>query len=88
MLALKTDRLRLRVWTENDRDAFAMMNAHSEVMHGYGGPIGRADSDVKFDRYSNAFERHGDFVAHNDLIGDWRGLAWVARPHWQRLVLD
>ena len=35
------------------------MNAHPEVMHDYGGPISRADSDAKFDRYTSAFEEHG-----------------------------
>ena len=172
---LKTQRLRLRSWQPQDTDAFARMNAHPEVMHDYGGPISRADSDAKFDRYTSAFEEHGfgrwlietpagdylgycgvmraypghplgahheigwrlvrhawgygyateaarvgledvfqriglvevlaytaadnvrsqavmarldlerdptrDFVAKNDLVGEWRGLVWVARPH-------
>ena len=176
-MELETERLRLRYWLESDRDAFAMMNAHPEVMHDYGGPISRADSDAKFDRYAEAFDQHGfgrwlvetasgeylgycgvmfgypahplgnhheigwrlvrhawgygyateaaraalrdvfqrkvlaevlsyttaenirsqsvmsrlglerdtsrDFVAHNEVIGDWRGLVWVARPSFE-----
>ncbi|MGD8417812.1 MAG: GNAT family N-acetyltransferase [Pseudomonadales bacterium] len=55
-LTLDTDRLRLRTWREDDRDAFAAMNAHPEVMRDYGGPISREDSDAKFDRYAGAFD--------------------------------
>ncbi len=58
-MELETERLRLRNWLESDRDAFATMNAHPEVMHDYGGPISRIDSDAKFDRYAEAFDQHG-----------------------------
>lgn len=54
--SVTTARLQLRPWREADRDAFAAMNAHPQVMHDYGGPITRAASDAKFDRYASAFE--------------------------------
>jgi RimJ/RimL family protein N-acetyltransferase len=56
---IRTQRLRLRDWTDDDRDAFARMNADPEVMHDLGGPIGRTDSDRKLDAYADGFERDG-----------------------------
>jgi RimJ/RimL family protein N-acetyltransferase len=35
------------------------MNAHPEVMLDLGGPLSRAASDAKLDRYAAAFRRHG-----------------------------
>lgn len=56
---LETHRLRLRSWQDSDRDAFAALNAHPEVMDDLGGPIDRAASDRKLDSYLSAFEKHG-----------------------------
>ncbi|WP_167095031.1 GNAT family N-acetyltransferase [Parvibaculum indicum] len=56
---IETARTRLRQWRESDRDAFAALNAHPEVMRDLGGPIGRRSSDEKFDRYAEAYETHG-----------------------------
>lgn len=57
--AITTTRLRLRSWGETDREAFAALNAHPEVMHDLGGPIERAASDRKLDHYAQAYEEHG-----------------------------
>jgi RimJ/RimL family protein N-acetyltransferase len=35
------------------------MHADPEVMHDYGGPISRAESDAKFDRYVATYRAHG-----------------------------
>ena len=43
--ALTTTRLRLRSWRDTDREAFAALNAHAEVMQDLGGPIDRTASD-------------------------------------------
>jgi len=37
----------------------AALLAHPEVMHDWGGPISRAESDAKLDRYAAAFREHG-----------------------------
>ena len=58
-MILETPRLRLRRWQEADRHAFAALHAHPEVMRDYGGPLDRAQSDAKLDRYIAAFARHG-----------------------------
>jgi RimJ/RimL family protein N-acetyltransferase len=59
MMIITTLRLRLRCWKGTDRDVFAAMHADSEVMHDYGGPISRAESDSKRDRYASTYRRHG-----------------------------
>lgn len=55
---LHTSRLTLRPWRESDREAFAALNADPEVARDLGGPLDRAQSDSKFDRYVATFERH------------------------------
>lgn len=57
--AIETPRLRLRSWRETDRVALAALLAHPEVMRDWGGPISRADSDAKLDRYAVVFSEHG-----------------------------
>ncbi len=58
-MVIDTPRTRLRCWREADREALAAMNAHPGVMRDLGGPIGRAISDAKLDRYVAAFQRFG-----------------------------
>lgn len=55
---IDTPRLRLRCWGEADRDSFGAMNADPEVMLDQGGPISRAKSDAKLDRYAAAYSQH------------------------------
>lgn len=56
---LRTSRLRLQPWNESHRDGFAALNADAEVMADLGGPLDRARSDDKFDRYRAEFDRNG-----------------------------
>jgi RimJ/RimL family protein N-acetyltransferase len=56
---IQTSRLRLHHWDDRHRDAFAAMHADPEVMADYGGPVSRAESDRKFDRYVAAQREHG-----------------------------
>lgn len=75
---IRTDRLTLRNWREADRDAFAELNAAPEMMADLGGPLTRAESDAKFDRYVTAFERHGLCRwALEDLDGRFLGYTGV-----------
>jgi RimJ/RimL family protein N-acetyltransferase len=46
-------------WKPIDRDAFAALHADPEVMHDYGGPISRRESDAKLDRYTTTYRQHG-----------------------------
>ncbi len=56
---IATVRLTLRPWREADRDSFAALNTDPEVARDLGGPLSRARSDAKFDRYRATFERLG-----------------------------
>jgi RimJ/RimL family protein N-acetyltransferase len=56
---ISTPRICLRCWTEGDRDIFAVLHADPEVMHDYGGPISRSESDAKLDRYMAIYRERG-----------------------------
>ena len=56
---IRTPRLTLRSWREDHRGPFAAMHSDREVMADQGGPIDRAASDAKFDRYVAADKDHG-----------------------------
>ena len=58
-MIITTSRLHLRCWKQSDRNAFAIMHADPAVMLDYGGPISRAESDAKFDRYAATYLEHG-----------------------------
>jgi RimJ/RimL family protein N-acetyltransferase len=77
-MIIDTPRLRLRSWQDADRDAFAALHADAEVMRDLGGPIGRAASDEKFDRYMAFFARDGfSRWAVEDRHGNFLGYAGV-----------
>jgi RimJ/RimL family protein N-acetyltransferase len=80
---IETLRTRLRCWQDGDRDAFATLHAHPEVMLDLGGPLDRKQSDAKFDRYVAAFEQCGfsRWVVET-LEGEFLGYAGVmpSRP--------
>ena len=81
---IRSERLTLRNWRESDRAAFAALNNAPEVTQDLGGPLDRAGSDAKFDRYVTAFEKHGFCRrALEDDGGHFLGYAGVmpSRPH-------
>jgi RimJ/RimL family protein N-acetyltransferase len=77
-VVIHSDRLTLRNWQDSDRGAFASLNAVPELTQDLGGPLDRARSDAKFDRYVAAFDRHGfcRWVIE-DLDGQFLGYAGV-----------
>lgn len=82
-MIVETPRLRLRCWRRGDQEAFAEMNADPEVMFDLGGPISRAASDAKLNRYAAAFRQHGfGRWAVDSRAGDFLGYAGVmpSRP--------
>jgi RimJ/RimL family protein N-acetyltransferase len=58
-MIIDTPRTRLRCWQISDRDVFAALHAHPEVMRDLRGPLDRRQSDAKFDRYVAAFDQYG-----------------------------
>ena len=77
-MILRTPRLALRAWRENDRSEFAALNADPEVTWDLDGPLSRAESDAKFDRYVATFAQRG-FArwAIEDIEGCFVGYAGV-----------
>ena len=56
---IRTKRLELFPWRDDHRGAFAEMHTDPDVMHDLGGPIDRAESEAKFNRYSTSYAEHG-----------------------------
>jgi RimJ/RimL family protein N-acetyltransferase len=75
---IRTKRLKLLTWRNDHRAPFAAMHADPAVMLDLGGPIGRAESDAKLDRYSAAYAEHGlARWAVETVDGDFLGYAGV-----------
>jgi len=82
--SLRTRRLVLRRRDEDaHRDAFAQMNSDPAVTMDLGGPLSRADSDRKFDRYC-AIDREYGFArwAVETAYGEFLGYAGVMPAGW------
>lgn len=84
-MILRTQRLVLRRWREDDREPFARMNADPEVVRYLRGPLDRAASDAFLDRIEKGFERYGFGlwaveVADSGLFLGFTGLAVQTFP--------
>ena len=82
MQPIETARLRLRQWTDADREPFARMNADRDVMRYFPGPLTREQSDAFLDRQRDHIDKRGwglwavETRADNTFIG-FVGLAPV-----------
>jgi RimJ/RimL family protein N-acetyltransferase len=56
---IRTERLLLRHWREEDRDPFAAMNGDPLVMEHLQGPMSRQRSDAFIDRIEAHWDQHG-----------------------------
>lgn len=56
---IRTARLLLREWREEDRDPWAAMNADPEVMEHFPATLTRAEADASFDRLSGTLAERG-----------------------------
>ncbi len=56
---MRTARLLLRQWRDEDLEPFARLNADPEVMRYFPAPLDRAASDALADRIQAGFETHG-----------------------------
>jgi RimJ/RimL family protein N-acetyltransferase len=76
---IRTTRLVLRRWREEDRAPFAAMNADPDVMRYYPRPMTREESDAFVDRIEARFDEHGYGLWAVELDGTFTGyvgLAW------------
>ena len=58
-VTLSGDRVRLRRWRDEDRDAFAALNSDVRVMEFFRSCLSRADSDAMIDQIEKHFGEHG-----------------------------
>ncbi len=56
---LRTERLLLRAWRDEDREPFAEMNADPEVMRHFPAPLSRAESDEVAERIATGIDERG-----------------------------
>ncbi|WP_026213988.1 GNAT family N-acetyltransferase [Nonomuraea coxensis] len=78
---MRTERLIMRRWREEDREPFAAMNADPAVMEHYPAPLTREQSDIMVDRIERQFDERGyslwalEVIGTGEFIG-FTGLAW------------
>lgn len=83
---LRTDRLLLRRWSDDDREAFAEMNADPAVMATIAAPMTRAESDAFVDRIEAAWDERGFGLWCVDLDGECLGFTGLAVPWFADVV--
>jgi RimJ/RimL family protein N-acetyltransferase len=81
--ALRTDRLVLRAWRDEDRPPFAAMNADAEVMRHFPEVLDRAASDALADRIEEHFAAHGFGLWAVEAEGAFVGFVGLNVPAWQ-----
>ena len=77
---MRTARLLLREWRDEDREPFAAMNADPQVMEHFPAPLTREESDAFADRIETHFTEHGyGLWALEDQTGfvGFTGLSWA-----------
>ena len=79
---IRTERLLLRGWTEDDRAPFAALNADPEVMEHFPAPLTRAESDAFVDRIERHFEAHGFGLWAVETGGELAGYTGLSIPRF------
>ncbi len=80
--ARRTERLLLRGWRDDDRDAFAAMNADPEVMRHFHTTMTREQSDAMVDRIESALQTQGWglWALQRHDTGEFIGFTGLAVP--------
>jgi RimJ/RimL family protein N-acetyltransferase len=84
-LTIRTTRLRLRGWRDEDLAPFAAMNADPAVMEFFPRPLDRAESDAAVARIREHFARHGFGLWAVEVPGvaDFIGFVGLAVPRFE-----
>ena len=84
MTELVTSRLRVRPWSDSDREPFAALNADPEVVEFLRAPLTREESDAFIDRVTDHIAEHGfGFWATETLDGEFLGFVGLAIPSFE-----
>jgi ribosomal-protein-alanine N-acetyltransferase len=78
-MSIRTERLLLRQWRDDDLEPFAAMNADPVVMEHFPSVLDRAQSDALVDRVRAHFAEHGYglwAVEVDSAFAGFTGLAW------------
>jgi RimJ/RimL family protein N-acetyltransferase len=91
-MTLSGERVRLRRWRDEDREAFASMNADGRVMEFFRGCLSRVESDAMVDHINGHFAKHDFGLWAIEVPGvapfiGFAGLAWARlRAHFTPCV--
>jgi len=79
---LRTSRLRLRRWREDDHEPFARLNADPEVVECLAGPLTRRESDDLIEKIEAGFEANGFglWALEVSATGEFVGFTGLSRP--------
>jgi ribosomal-protein-alanine N-acetyltransferase len=79
---IRTARLRVRAWREDDFDAYAAMNADPRVMEFFPGVLSRDESRLRFARGNALMAEHGIGMWPVEVIGGaaFIGMVGLAKP--------
>ncbi|MFP5389880.1 MAG: GNAT family N-acetyltransferase [Thermoleophilia bacterium] len=82
---LKTDRLKLRRWREDDLEAFAALNSDPAVMEHFPAPLTREQSDELVERIEAGFGSNGFglWALEVRATGEFIGFAGLAVPEFE-----
>jgi RimJ/RimL family protein N-acetyltransferase len=82
---IRTDRLLLRRWRDDDRPPFAAMNADPDVMEQFPAPLDRGASDGLVDRILAHWAEHGFglWAVERRVDGAFIGFAGLYRPTFE-----
>ena len=87
---LRTERLRMRRWSEADREPFAAMNADPAVMEHFPAALTREESDAFVDRIQRGFDDNGFGLWALELSpdGTFVGFTGLAVPGFHAPWMD
>ncbi len=74
---LRTPRLVLRRWRDEDREPFAALNADPLVMEHFPAPLSRAESDDMVDRIEAHFDEHGWGLWAAEVVGSGTFIGFI-----------
>jgi RimJ/RimL family protein N-acetyltransferase len=82
---LRTERLQLRPWRDQDLPAFAALNADPRVMEFFLKPLDRAESDAMVQRISENFTRHnfGLWAVEAFGVAEFIGATGLSVPRYE-----
>ncbi|WP_260617190.1 GNAT family N-acetyltransferase [Microbispora hainanensis] len=80
--SIRTERLVLRRWREDDKEPFAALNADPVVMEHFPATLSREDSDALAERIEAGFDEHGFGLWAVEADGEFIGFTGLSVPRF------